>query len=918
MIDDVVESGCLESWVCSEIVDLRSFIRYLGEYHQETGGAYPAVKARFQSLCDAYDERSIDRILRAKDKDAVKSLSDRVRALLPDFVRVCDNDLAIDTAHFWEWSKANGFRRRQRLVEVDYTFVGRELELTQLYQHFFEHRDTNFRTQPALIHARTKKKFCVQGFGGMGKTALAIAYANRYADFYSGVLWVDCKETDFQEDIIRYAQDNGVIPYEVAQTTLDKYDYYWSVLQEKWSKPILVVFDNVETKNQRSPVQAILPNNNYVRIHVVMTSREKLFPKTAVQFELDVMVPEDAVMLFKQHCPSVDENNQSVRRLVSETLNGHPLSIAVIAAYCESVGVSDFDALNKQIATYDISGDVFSGPWALHSSYDKSVYASLDISYRSLPNECKLLLMFLSLYPRVDINRDILTECILQSMRAPGLEKKLSHDFSGSGRVSSLYQLIKHCLVQNKKSHIAIHEVIYDFLIEKWIQESRSQHLNLPSLEMSLSRISAELVGAKISRNTLTFDDAQLLSGVLMPLVIADRNYIPTISRIYFCLDFWFENYVFQQYVYDTELQETLFDRYLAMDHYLSHTEQYLQKHRVVLTKMIGHAYYSNPGDMGSKAQNALISGRQQVEPLLIQEPDNVDLIWYNIFFLDHIINTRSKSNDFIRQFTFVSDCPVLSTWIHQLEKELPKGLIGLERLPKQHYYPLLLRAAHYWGHRGNQDSFSLYRCLTQGNYELMQYAVIQECKEHYIKALNYRLASLFLFYKDEFTSTLSARLATMPKIASWITQLEPVASQVEKFATLYQGVGDSAHQYRGLHFVCVMECLVKLRSGQDCDLSSAEESFIAANTLWQLADQIRGDNEAPIKYVLWMTSSEVVLNLLRLTVKGDALPSLVSVEKEIHAAVSAIQKKLPGNYLDAAKQQFEQCFAIYGLLIKD
>lgn len=93
MIDDVVESGCLESWVCSEIDDLRSFIRYLGEYHQETGGAYPAVKARFQSLCDAYDERSIDRILRAKDKDAVKSLSDRVRALLPDFVRVCDNDL---------------------------------------------------------------------------------------------------------------------------------------------------------------------------------------------------------------------------------------------------------------------------------------------------------------------------------------------------------------------------------------------------------------------------------------------------------------------------------------------------------------------------------------------------------------------------------------------------------------------------------------------------------------------------------------------------------------------------------------------------------------------------------------------------------------------------------------------------------
>jgi hypothetical protein len=67
------------------------------------------------------------------------------------------------------------------VAHVDH-FVGRSEELDAI------HRE--------LQHDGSRKTVVVHGLGGMGKTQLALAYAQRHKDEYSAVLWVNSKDVD--------------------------------------------------------------------------------------------------------------------------------------------------------------------------------------------------------------------------------------------------------------------------------------------------------------------------------------------------------------------------------------------------------------------------------------------------------------------------------------------------------------------------------------------------------------------------------------------------------------------------------------------------------------------------------------------------------------------------------------------------
>jgi isopentenyl phosphate kinase len=70
------------------------------------------------------------------------------------------------------------------VLEVSHVdhFVGRRQELDAI------HRE--------LQRDGPRKTVVVHGLGGMGKTQLALAYAQRHRDEYSAVLWVNSKDVD--------------------------------------------------------------------------------------------------------------------------------------------------------------------------------------------------------------------------------------------------------------------------------------------------------------------------------------------------------------------------------------------------------------------------------------------------------------------------------------------------------------------------------------------------------------------------------------------------------------------------------------------------------------------------------------------------------------------------------------------------
>jgi hypothetical protein len=67
------------------------------------------------------------------------------------------------------------------MSHVDY-FVGRSDELAAIHQE--------------LQHNNLRRVVVVHGLGGMGKTQLALAYAQRHKDEYSAVFWVNSKSKD--------------------------------------------------------------------------------------------------------------------------------------------------------------------------------------------------------------------------------------------------------------------------------------------------------------------------------------------------------------------------------------------------------------------------------------------------------------------------------------------------------------------------------------------------------------------------------------------------------------------------------------------------------------------------------------------------------------------------------------------------
>jgi shikimate 5-dehydrogenase len=70
------------------------------------------------------------------------------------------------------------------VLEVSHVnyLVGRSDDLAAFYQE--------------LQHDSSRKTVVVHGLGGMGKTQLALVYAQRYKHEYSAVFWVNSKSKD--------------------------------------------------------------------------------------------------------------------------------------------------------------------------------------------------------------------------------------------------------------------------------------------------------------------------------------------------------------------------------------------------------------------------------------------------------------------------------------------------------------------------------------------------------------------------------------------------------------------------------------------------------------------------------------------------------------------------------------------------
>lgn len=215
-------------------------------------------------------------------------------------------------------------RRITNLPPPNPNFTGREELLARL-------RDSLSREHTAAVVQ------AISGMGGVGKTQLAVKYAERHAAEYDIVWWIRSElTTTIASDLAALATplqlpernlaDQGAIVEAVKSALRDR---------GRW----LLIFDNVE---KAEDVKPFLPVSNKGG-HVVITSRNPAWGKLGEPIKVDVLSREAAVEFLLHRTAGSDAEAAD---LVAEELGDLPLALEQAGAYVEKTGVTLGDYLD--------------------------------------------------------------------------------------------------------------------------------------------------------------------------------------------------------------------------------------------------------------------------------------------------------------------------------------------------------------------------------------------------------------------------------------------------------------------------------------------------------------------------------------------------------------------------------------------
>lgn len=381
--------------------------------------------------------------------------------------------------------------------------------------------------------------------------------------------------------------------------------------------------------------------------------------------------------------------------------------------------------------------------------------------------------------------------------------------------------------------------------------------------------------------------------------------------------DVLFDNFVFQQYIYDTGYLENNLKQVKKARNFLPESNV---KGYVILNKMIGHSYYANRTlDMKEAIENMITAqNRAENESCLSTENEKKVWLWYQLFSLDHTHNlVATTPNACIDIFGQQVTAEELQT---QLELLLPDSLKQLAYAPDAGVCPYILRAAHYWGHRGNQSSYRLFRDIVilprQELEELYNQGI-----EYYARAAVFRLVNFRLSCSKEYDKHLNNWLLEAPYIPEWLQKWKPLDFQdrdinFERFTSASQAIGDTAHQYRGIAVVELWSYLYRAPIGVDqLFLTKTKQVIEITQKLWKSAKQLLKPNEKIIRYYLWMANLETIFELVENHHSGRKLMAWEEAERRLIEDLDMLEEEFRLSYPWAREKSLEQLKQFYDVL---
>lgn len=200
-------------------------------------------------------------------------------------------------------------------------------------------RNLNFTGRDALIErlraaladesaAAVVQAGALHGLGGVGKTALAVEYAHRYASHYDLVWWVAAEQSvAIESGLAELARKLGVAACQSQEEMID-------ALRDQLRKRgrWLVVFDNAEEYKTLKPFWPLASGG-----HVLITSRNHVWGGPIEPVAVEVLDRTEAVALLTKRTGSTDEQAADA---LAEELGDLPLALEQAASYIDETGMS--------------------------------------------------------------------------------------------------------------------------------------------------------------------------------------------------------------------------------------------------------------------------------------------------------------------------------------------------------------------------------------------------------------------------------------------------------------------------------------------------------------------------------------------------------------------------------------------------